>query len=73
MFCPDFKPPSGGTKRVYHLTQALLRRHGFDACVMHTRPGFRLNWVGIDVPIVYVRDSLGRVKIEDILVIPEGC
>jgi len=70
MFCPDFTPKSGGTKRVYHVTK-ILNDNGYEACVMHMRPGFRLTWMNIMVPIVNLKET--EFKEDDLIVIPEGC
>lgn len=71
LFCPDFPHPSGGTKRVYAVTN-ILRRHGFNAAVMHQHSNFKLQWTSIDVPIVY-QEETATLTHEDLLVIPEGC
>jgi glycosyltransferase involved in cell wall biosynthesis len=50
--CPDQILPTGGVKVIYRHV-AILRAHGYDAYVMHGRPGFRPTWFASDVPVVY--------------------
>jgi glycosyltransferase involved in cell wall biosynthesis len=69
-FCPDFSPPSGGTKRLYrHVVH--LNRLGFKAFIVHFRKGFSLTWHGYQVPVIWVEDQPTFLR-EDILVFPEG-
>lgn len=68
--CPDFAKKSGGVKRLYHVTKILID-NGFDACILHGKLGFKLNWCGIDVPIRYTDEKI-KVEKEDIIVVPEG-
>ncbi|MBD3316862.1 MAG: glycosyltransferase [Chitinivibrionales bacterium] len=68
--CPDFSPPSAGTRRLYRHVEH-LRRAGFDAFIVHNRKGFMLSWHGHHVPIVWMEDKLTLNK-DDIIVIPEG-
>lgn len=69
-FCPDFSPPSGGTKRLYrHVFH--LNRHGFKAFIVHYKKGFKLTWHGFDVPVLWLEDNL-NFKDEEVLVFPES-
>lgn len=69
-FCPDFSPPSGGTKRLYrHVFH--LNRMGFTAFIVHYKKGFVLTWHNYKVPVLWLEDNLSFGE-KDILVFPEG-
>lgn len=69
-FCPDFSPPSGGTKRLYrHVFH--LNRLGFKAFIVHYKKGFVLSWHGYKVPVKWLEDNLSFAA-NDTLVFPEG-
>jgi hypothetical protein len=68
--CPDFKPPSGGVKRLYTHVE-ILRDHGYDAAIMHFNRPFKPDWFTSGVPIVYSSDKVS-LHPEDVIVIPEG-
>lgn len=69
-FCPDFSPPSGGTKRLYrHVYQ--LNQMGIKASIVHQKSGFLLSWHGFQVPVVWLEHKPPFER-EDILVFPEG-
>ena len=69
-FCPDFTPPSAGTRRIYrHVFH--LNRLGFKAAIMHQKRGFVLTWHGYRVPVTCI-EAQPIIKREDILVFPEG-
>ncbi|MBW2304410.1 MAG: glycosyltransferase family 4 protein [Deltaproteobacteria bacterium] len=68
--CPDFAPPSAGTRRLYrHVFH--LNRLGFNAAILHRKRGFVLSWHGYKVPVLWLEDS-PKVQREDVLVFPEG-
>ena len=67
--CPDYEPPSGGTRRLYSQVWQ-LRQRGLDAYIVHQKSEFRLTWHGIDVPTRSLADPLG-VQENDVLVVPE--
>jgi glycosyltransferase involved in cell wall biosynthesis len=69
-FCPDFSPPSAGTKRLYRHVRH-LNLLGYDARVVHQKKGFILNWHEYRVPVLWIEDQPGFEK-DDILVFPEG-
>jgi len=64
------KTPSGGIKLLYHHVN-LLRKHNFDAYILHINTGFRLNWFSNSVPVVYLDENL-PIAPGDVVVIPEG-
>ncbi len=69
-FCPDFSPPSGGTKRLYrHVFH--LNRLGFKAFIVHYKKGFVLSWHGCKVPVKWLEDNL-LFSVDDTLIFPEG-
>lgn len=49
----------------------ILREHNFEAFVLHFNTGFRLNWLDIQVPVVYM-DGNPPISPGDTVVIPEG-
>lgn len=68
--CPDFEPPSGGTRAIYRHV-ALLHEAGFQACVVHKSDGFSLDWHGIPAPVIAL-SQITQAHGHDIWVIPEG-
>ena len=68
--CPDSATPSGGVKQLYRHVE-LLREEGFNAYIMHSVSGFKLDWFDSQVPIVYSADS-PYLASTDVMVIPEG-
>lgn len=68
--CPDFSPPSAGTRRLYRHVEH-LNRCGFEAFIVHNKRGFVLKWLGHRVPVVWMEDQL-KLQGGDVLVIPEG-
>jgi hypothetical protein len=66
--CPDNPRPAGGVRNIYQHVE-ILRRHGYDAAVMHERAGFRADWFPNSVPIVswtnrqYRPRSKGRTEL----------
>jgi hypothetical protein len=69
-FCPDYTMPSGGTRTIYrHVAQ--LNRKGIDAAIVHRKRGFDLDWLDIEVPVVYLDDS-PPITGDDVLVFAEG-
>lgn len=68
--CPDFSDPSGGTRAIYFQVQ-LLCEAGLPARVVHTAPGFKLTWHGIDAPTTAI-SQLTHLSSSDVWVVPEG-
>lgn len=68
-FCLDAPQPSGGVKTLYRHVH-LLNRIGFDAAIVHQKRGFRLDWHGYDVPVIWAEDRPPLTS-ADCLVIPE--
>jgi hypothetical protein len=54
-FCYDSQQPTGGERHSYQHVD-ILRRHGYEAFVLHKQPGFRLRWFENNTPVVYWRD-----------------
>ncbi|PSR28942.1 MAG: glycosyl transferase family 1 [Sulfobacillus thermosulfidooxidans] len=66
---PDNPQPIGGIKQLYRLAN-ILREGGWDARILHEKPGFRINWFHVpDIPIEY--KSHIEVHGDDVIVIPE--
>jgi glycosyltransferase involved in cell wall biosynthesis len=65
---PDQSAPRGGVRMLYRHVE-LLTELGFSAAVMHSKPGFRVNWFEHATPVV----SAGTTTLspDDILVVPE--
>lgn len=68
--CRDLDKPSGGVRRLYRHVE-VLTKHGYDAAVLHHRPGFAVKWFLSSAPVAY-SDSTREFEPEDVLVIPEG-
>mgnify|MGYP001296540711 CR=1 FL=1 len=69
-FCPDFSPPSGGTRRLYRHVHH-LNNLGSKAFIVHLKKGFALTWHDYKVPVLWLEDNLSFAA-DDILVFPEG-
>ena len=68
--CPDHREPSWGVGMLYRHV-AILRRHGFDAAVLHQRAPFRLTWLASDVPVQYAEHIGVSPASTDVLVVPD--
>jgi glycosyltransferase involved in cell wall biosynthesis len=66
--CPDYNPPSGGTRKLYHYVD-VLNQAGLNASIMHTTPGFRLRWFNNNTRVVSAAEV--AVGPRDLLVIGE--
>jgi Glycosyl transferases group 1 len=66
--CPDFKPPSGGIRKLYRSVD-VLNEAGFPAAIMHKRPGFRCTW--FDNQTRVISSSRAVVSHRDVIVVPE--
>ncbi|WP_433532668.1 hypothetical protein ACQPYA_11940 [Micromonospora sp. CA-263727] len=65
---PDDNKPSGGIRNLYRHVD-LLNESGIPATVLHSRPGFRVDWFGNDTRVTAAADvTLGPA---DLLVVPE--
>lgn len=66
--CPDFDKPSGGIRKLYRSVD-ILNDAGFQAAIVHRRPGFRCTWFDNRTRV------LGRSQVvlsqRDLIVIPE--
>lgn len=69
-YVPDHATPSWGNGLMYHHVR-LLNQGGLPAAVLHHRAPFRIAWVGLDVPTVYLTDPTFRVDPGDVLVVSE--
>jgi len=49
--CPDYVRPAGGIRVIYRHVD-ILRRHGYQAFVVHERQGFRCEWFPSDTPVL---------------------
>ena len=68
--CPDYQEPSWGIGMLYaHV--AILRRHGFEAWVLHHASPFRLGWLKSDAPIAYLDRPEPRPAAGDLVIVPD--
>src|SRR2546426_709555 len=65
---PECAAPTGGIRVLYRPVDTLVR-HGVEAYMVHEKEGFRCQWFANTTPIVY--GSHGRMRPDDVLVIPE--
>lgn len=73
-FCPDFNKPSGGVGLLYDHVR-ILNELGFNAVVLHQKPGFKIDWLAEraeGVPIEYLQDGKLNLNMQDFFFIPEG-
>jgi glycosyltransferase involved in cell wall biosynthesis len=65
----DIVAPAGGIRVLYRHAE-ILRRAGFDAYVVHRRPGIRVEWFSSSASVIY---ATGRFAVapDDWVVIPE--
>jgi len=68
VLCPDYDPPSGGVRKLYRHVD-VLRAHGVEAWLVHTRDGFRCSWFPNATPVAYAADV--RPTPRDYVVVPE--
>lgn len=68
--CWDLEKPFGGVRRLYRHVE-ILSRNGYDAAILHHRPGFRVEWLTSTAPVKYASSGLD-LEPDDVLVIPEG-
>lgn len=69
-FGPDNDRPSWGLGMIYYHVW-LLNKNNFDAKLIHQKKSFRVSWLKLDVPIVYLEDQNFFIDKNDILIIPE--
>lgn len=62
--CPRNKFPSGGVKQIYKQVD-ILNQNGFNAFVIHDKPGFREKWFQNNTKIVYSPFLLKSIKYFD--------
>lgn len=68
VLCPDYDPPSGGVRKLYRHVD-VLRAHGVEAWLVHTREGFRCSWFPNATPVAYAAGV--RPTPADFVVVPE--
>lgn len=54
--CPENKTPVGGVRVIYRHVD-ILNQYGIPAFVVHTHPGFRVQWFENTTPIVYWKNN----------------
>jgi len=69
-YVSDTNVPSWGLGMIYTHVR-LLWANGIEAAVLHTKPGFRPEWMSFDAPRLYLRDRSFRIAPDDLLVVPE--
>lgn len=67
---PDFEKPSWGIALLYRHV-GILRKHGFEAWVLHHRTGFSLSWLEDRPPIRFLDEPGLDLGERDVLVVPE--
>lgn len=68
--CPDYPEPSWGIGMLYaHV--AILRRHGFEAWVLHHASPFRPGWLTSEAPIAYLDRPEPRPAAGDLVIVPD--
>ena len=68
LYCPDDNAPNGGIRKIYNHAD-VLNRNGFEAAVVHLKPGFRCTWFQNDTRVVYAQTV--RPLAEDFIVAAE--
>jgi hypothetical protein len=68
VLCPDYPAPAGGIRRLYRHVDVLCR-HGFDAFILHDKPGFRCTWFENTTPVL--ARTATTLSPDDFLVVPE--
>lgn len=66
---PDNNRPSWGLGIIYHHVD-MLRSVGFDAYLIHEKANFKVDWLSLNVPVLYWNKQ-PEIKSYDILVVPE--
>jgi hypothetical protein len=66
---PDNDRPSWGVGMLYYHVW-LLRKNNFEAFVVHRNKSFKITWLNISVPVVFLSD-LPDLNNGDVLIIPE--
>lgn len=67
---PDYAEPSWGIALLYRHVE-ILRRHGFEAFVLHHHRGFSLDWLGSRPPTRFLDEQELSLREKDVLVVPE--
>jgi hypothetical protein len=67
IFCPDLPHPMGGVRMLYRHVD-ILNANGFDAAIVHSSPGFRINWFEHSTRVLHAPVQL---KKQDIAVFAE--
>jgi len=67
---PDYAEPSWGIALLYRHVE-ILRRHGFEAFILHHHHGFSLNWLESHPPTLFLDESTLSIQEQDFLVVPE--
>ena len=68
-YCPEHDVPSWGVGMLYYHVH-FLSSNGIDACVLHNKPGFKISWLALNIPISYI-EAGSTPKNQDIMVVPE--
>jgi len=67
---PDFIQPSWGIALLYRHV-GILRKHGFEAWILHRQSGFSVPWIEDQPPIRYLDEKDFKIEEQDVLVVPE--
>ena len=54
LYCPDDNAPNGGIRKIYNHAD-VLNRNGFEAAVVHLKPGFRCSWFRNETRVIYAQ------------------
>lgn len=68
VLCPDYDAPAGGIRKLYRHVD-VLNAAGFEAVLLHTKPGFRCSWFVSETRVRSVADR--QPGSDDFLVLPE--
>lgn len=68
--CLDLEIPAGGMRRLYRHVE-VLRKHGFDARMLHHNPTYKNPWFSSTALVDYWTEDY-EFFTDDVLVIPEG-
>ncbi len=69
VFCPDDNSPVGGIRILYRHVD-VLRKHGYDARIVHMSRNFRCTWFENETPVVGMDDL--QWQRDHVVVIPEN-
>lgn len=69
-YCTDHDSPSWGMAMLYYHVY-FLNKNNINACILHDKPGFKLSWLNLNIPIKYIKHKVVP-QASDIMVVPEG-